>query len=175
MLRSAEFRLELLQVSHNFGAGPVLCRNEFAAQNAIFIDDIALWDLKRAIQPVYTGCGVANGNKVDVVLSKEPMVDVLILVLADGDDDNIGHLAMKLDKAGQLNNAWRAPGGPEIENDGVPAELAQFNSPGAIAYGKVRRDLFDVTGMTPAIAPCDCQYCEEYTCPDFSHSTLHFL
>ena len=109
------------------------------------------------------------------MLGKKAVVDVLILVLADGDDDDIGHLAMKLDEARQLNNAWRAPGSPEIENDGAAAELAQFNGPGAIAYGKVWRGLFDVTGMTSAVAPGDCQHCEEYTCPDFSHSTLHFL
>src|SRR6185437_15284842 len=56
-------RLQLLQVRHDLGAGPVLRRDEFAAEHAISVDDIAFGDLESAVEAVDAGCGVSDGKE----------------------------------------------------------------------------------------------------------------
>lgn len=109
------------------------------------------------------------------MLDEEATVDGVVIVLADGNYDNTGHLMLELNEAGKLYKARRTGGGPEVEDDGVTPVFAEFNRLGSIAYGEVWRNCVDPLGMTSAIASGDQQYCEDYTCPDFSHITLHFL
>jgi hypothetical protein len=167
--------LQLFQVGSDLGARPILRRDEFAANHAVLVDDVALGNLKRAVEAVDARRGIANGEKVDVVLVEKAPVDGIIFILADGDDDDIGHLVVELNEAGKLDDAWRTPGGPKVEDDGVAAVLTEVDGLDAVAYGEVWRNRADLVGMASAVAPGDQQHCEDYTCPDFTHITLHFL
>jgi hypothetical protein len=167
--------LQLFQVRRDFRTRPILCRDEFAANHAVLVDDVALGDLQRAVEAVDTGRGVTNGEKVDVVLVEKAPVDGVVFILADCDDDDIGHLVVELNEAGELNDAWRTPGCPKVEDDCVAAVLAEIDGLDAVAYGEIWRCRADLVGMTAAVAPGDQQHCEDYTCPNFTHVTLHFL
>src|SRR6185437_12704889 len=117
--------------------------------------DVAFRDLESAVEAVDAGCGVSDGKEVDMIPGEEAAVNRFVLVLADGNDDDIGHQAMELDEAGKLFDAGRAPGGPQVKDDGMAAEFAQLHRLDVIAYGKVRRDDANLLGMTSAVAPGD--------------------
>lgn len=109
------------------------------------------------------------------MLDEEAAVDVVVFVVTDGNHDDIGHLLLELDETGQFDDTWSAPCGPQIEDDDVATVLAEFKGSDAIADGEIRRYRADLMGMASTIAPSDQQHSEDYTCPDFSHITLHFL
>ena len=73
-----------------------------------------------------------------MVLGEEAPVDVVVLVHADGDDGEVGHLALQGEQAGQLFDAGRAPGGPEVEHDDLAAELAEVDGLCAVGHDELR-------------------------------------
>ena len=75
---------EGLQVAGDFGAGPVLGGDEFAAEDALLVDDVALGYLAGAVEGLDVGGGITEGEEVDVVLLEEAVVLVGVLVLANG-------------------------------------------------------------------------------------------
>lgn len=53
--------LQLFQVGRDLRTRPILCRDEFAANHAVLVDDVTLGNLKRAVEAADAGCGVTNG------------------------------------------------------------------------------------------------------------------
>ena len=113
--------LHLCEVAHDVGIGPVLRADEFAAQDALAVDDVGFGNLDGAVERVDALVGVADGDEIDVVLDEELVIDVGVLVHADGDDFKVGHLLMQREQAGELFDAGRTPCGPEVEHDDFAA------------------------------------------------------
>lgn len=89
-----------------------------------------------------------------MVICEEFAVDVGVLVHADCDDGDVGHALLHFEQAGQLFDAGGAPGGPEIEDDDLAAQLAQINCSGAVAHDEQRGGLANVAGMIATVAAC---------------------
>ncbi len=87
-----------------------------------------------------------------MVLGEEAAVDLLVLVSGDGDDGKRGVALLKREQAGQLFDAGRAPGGPEIEHDGAAAELREIDGTGRVGDGEQRGGPADVAGVLAAVA-----------------------
>jgi hypothetical protein len=167
--------LELGEVAGDLGAGPVLCADELSAEDALFVDDVGFGDLGGAVECVDALVGIADGDKVDVMLGEETLVDVGVLVHADGDYFEVRHLFLKGEEAGELFDARGTGGCPQVEHDDMAAEFAEIDGAGAVADDELRGGLVDVRGMTSAVAS-RCHYDSQYqTCPDSTHGTLHFL
>lgn len=104
--------LEFFEVGDDLGAGPILRGDEFATEHSIPVDDVTLGDLESAVEVVDARGGVSDCKEVDVVLDEEAVVDRVVFVLADGNHDDIGHLALELNEAGKLFDTRWAPGSP---------------------------------------------------------------
>jgi len=110
-----------------------------------------------------------------VVIGEEFAVDVGVLVHADCDYGDVGHAFLHLEQAGQLFDAGGAPGGPEVQDDDLAAQLAEVDGSGAVAHDEQWGRLADVAGMRSAVAACNQQHTKCNTCPESTHDTLHFL
>jgi hypothetical protein len=64
-------------------------------------------------------------------------VCVGILVDADGKDDQVGLVVVKIEERWQLDDAGLAPGGPEVEQDHPAPVARQVNGGGAVGDGEV--------------------------------------
>jgi hypothetical protein len=90
-----------------------------------------------------------------VVLGEEAVVYVGVLIHADRDDFYVGQLFLQGEEAGQLFDAGRAPGGPQVEDNDASAQLAEVDGSAAIAQDKLLCGLVDVAGMaSPVAAGC---------------------
>ncbi len=141
------------EIADDLGVGPVLGGDEFSAEDASFVDDIALWDLFGAVEGGDARGGIAQGEEVDVVSLEEAVVLVGVLVLADGDDGDLGEAALEFEQAGKLFDAGGAPGGPEVENDDVAAKLGEIEGVGSVGEGELWSWSADASGVAAAIAP----------------------
>ncbi len=92
--------LEFAEVVDDLGAGPVLGGDEFSAEDALAVDDVGLGDLDGSVEMIDALGGVADGEEVDVILLEEVLVDVGVLVHADGDDGNLGKDLLHGEEAG---------------------------------------------------------------------------
>ena len=141
-----------LEVAGDLGAGPVLGGDEFAAQDTLFVDHVALGDLAGAVEGLDVGGGITEGEEVDVVLLEEAVVLVGVLVLTDGYDGDLGELVLEGQEAGELLDAGRAPGGPEVDDDDVAAELAEVDGVRSFGEGELGGGFADVAGVVAAVA-----------------------
>ena len=144
--------LEVVQVVDDFRAGPVLGGDEFAAEDSVAVDDVGLGDLDGAVEFGDLLVGVADGEQVDIVAGEEVLVGVGVLVPGDGDDVELGHLALEGEEAGKLFDARGAVGGPEVEQDDVAAEFAEVGGVGAVGDDELGRGGGDVARVTAAVA-----------------------
>jgi len=169
-----EKKLHLGEVVHDVRVGPVLRADELTAEGALAVDDVGFGNLDGAVEGVDALVGVADGDEVDVVFDEELVVDVGILVHADGDDFEVGHLLVESEQAGELFDAGRAPGGPEIEHDDVAAEFGEIDGVGAVGDGELGRGLVDVVGMGAAVAAGNKKHGQSKGRKDFRHWVHHF-
>ncbi len=128
--------LEVFEVVDDLGAGPVLGVDELAAEVAVPVDDVGFGDLGGAVEGVDAAFAVADGEEVDVVAGEELAVEGIILVEADADDVELGHLVLEGEEAGEFFDAGGAPGGPKVEEDDVAAELAEVEGVDAVRDGE---------------------------------------
>ena len=142
----------MVQVVDDFGAGPVLGGDEFAAEDSVAVDDVGLGDLDGAVEVADLSVGVADGEQVDVMAGEEVLVGSGVLVPGDGDDVKIWHLSLEGEEAGELFDAGGTVGGPEVEQDYVAAEFAEVGGVGAVGDGKLGRGGGDVAGVAAAVA-----------------------
>ena len=90
------------------------------------------------------------------MFDEELVVEVGVLVDADGYDDEAGHLALEGEEAGELFDARGAEGGPEIEDDDAAAELAEVDGSAAVVQDELGGGFADVFGVGASITSC-CQ------------------
>ena len=146
---------EAVEVVDDFGAGPVLGGDELAAEDAIAVDGVGFGDLRGAVEGVDAGVGVADGEEVDVIALEEGAVGIVVLVHADGDDGDAGHLVLEGEQAGELVDAGSAPAGPEVDEDDVAAEFGEVDGVCAVGDGELRGGFADVLGVVAAVAAGD--------------------
>lgn len=144
--------LEFGEVAHDLGAGPILGADEFAAEEAAFVDDVGLGQELGAVEGVDAAVGVAHGGDLDVVLEEEAAIDVVGLVERDADDGELRHAALEVEQAGQFFKARGAPGSPEIEDDDLAAELGEVDGLDAIGDGEEGGWLADALRVVAAVA-----------------------
>ena len=145
-------RLEAFEVVHDLGAGPGLGADELAAEDAVAVDDVGFGDEGGAVEGVDALFAVADGDEIDVVAGEELAIDGVILVGADADDGELGHLSLQVKEAGELFDAGGAPGGPEIEDDDAAAEAGEIDLLDAVADGEEGGGLLEVSGVVSAVA-----------------------
>jgi hypothetical protein len=143
---------EAVEVGDDGGGGPVLVADEFAAEDALLVDDVGLGDLDGAVEGIDALVGVADGEEVDVVLLEEGAVGGGVIVDADGDDGEAGHLVVEGEEAGELVDAGSAPTCPEVEEDDVAAEAGEVNGGGAVGEGELWGGEADAAGVVAAVA-----------------------
>jgi hypothetical protein len=149
--------LEVAEVVDDFGRGPVLGADEFAADDAVRVDDVG-FGRARGVEGVVGFLGEVEdgGDAGDVVIDDILLVGVGVGIEADGKDDNVGHAALEFDEGGKLLKAGRAPAGPEIEDDDFALMLIVAKADGLRAVvdddgGGVFADLGGVGGAVAAL------------------------
>ena len=145
-------RLELAEVVEDLGTGPVLGRDELAAEDAARVDDVGFGNLDGAVEVGDAGGGVAQGEQVHVVVEEELPVDGRVFVLADGENGDLREAALESHEAGHLYDAGRAPGGPEVEDDDVAAEAGEVDVLRAVGEGEDGCGCADARGVVSAVA-----------------------
>ena len=121
--------------------------DELAAEHALTVDDVGFGDLLGAVEGVDTLLFVADGDEVDVILDQEAVIEVGVLVDAYRDDDEIGHLALEREEAGELFNAGGAEGGPKVEDDDAAAKLVEVDGSAAVVQDELGCRFADVFGV----------------------------
>ena len=144
--------LEVFEVVEDFGAGPVLGADEFAAEDAGAVDDVSFGDLGGAVEGVDALIAVADGDEVDVVAGEELAVEVVVLVDADADDGELGHLFLEFEEAGEFFDAGGAPGGPEVEDDDAAAEAGEIEGLDAVGDFEEGGGGAEAVGVVAAVA-----------------------
>ena len=147
--------LETGQITHDLRAGPFLRAYEFATQNAVLVDNVSFGNLGRAVEGIDLLIRVPEGLEVNMVPGKEVMVGIRVFINTDGDNVDIGHSPVKLEKARQLFDTGSAVCRPEIEDDSVAAQLAEIDGVRAVTEDELGRELGDVARVLASIATDD--------------------
>ena len=147
--------LKGLEISADLGAGPVLGTDEFAADDALAVDDVGLGPLLGVIKPGGAVAGVADGDQVHVAVVEEAFVFVFILVDADGENGQIGAVVVELDKPRHFLNAGGALRPPEVEQYDLSAVAGQMDGCGSVSDGEIGGDPASLGWMGAAIAGGD--------------------
>ena len=144
--------LQAVEVRANLWVGPVRVADQLAAHDAAAVNDVGLGTAIGVVK--LGGClvGVADGGQGDVAHGDEALVVAFIFVDADGEDGQIGAVAMQLQQAGEFLNAWNALRPPEIEQNNLAAIVGQMNGGCAVGDCKVWSGFAGQTGMGSAIA-----------------------
>jgi hypothetical protein len=148
---------EILQVVDDFRGGPVLSADEFAADDAVAVDDVGFG----GAGGVEGGVGALGevedgGDAGDVVIGDVLGIGVGVGIEADGEDDDVGQAALEIDEGGEFFETGRAPAGPEIEYDDFALGLILAEADGLRAVadddgGGVFADLSGVAGAVAAL------------------------
>lgn len=152
LARREQPALQGFEVAADLGVGPVGGADEFAADDAIAIDDIGF----RPHVGVEEACGglagVADRNEIDVAIPDEGRVGVGVFVDGDGEDDEVGIVVVELEKRGQFCHAGSAPGGPEVEQDNLASIAGEMDRVGAVRDREVGCGLSGLCGMCATVA-----------------------
>ena len=119
--------LQALEVGANLGAGPVLLADEFAADDAVAVDHVGLGPLVGVVELGCALVGVADSDQVHMAANKKAAVGVRIFVDADGEDGQIGLIAVEFEERGQFDDARLALTPPEIEQDNFASIVGQMD------------------------------------------------
>jgi hypothetical protein len=144
--------LQIFQEVANLRAGPVLRAYEFAFDITVLVDGVGL---RPHVGVEELGCGlggVAHGDEVYMMPREEGRVGVGVVVNTDADDDQAGHVAMKLKERGQLLDAGRAVAPPEVEQHGMAAVAGEMDGGRAVGDGEVGRGQVELRRVRTAVA-----------------------
>ena len=87
-----------------------------------------------------------------MVADQEAGIGGGIVVNADGEDGQAGHLVVQFEERGQLLEAGGALAPPEVKQDHLAAIAGQMHGGGAVGDCKVGRGLVGLGGMRAAVA-----------------------
>ena len=143
---------ERLQIRLYLRAGPVLRSHKLPPDDSLAVNDVGF---RPHVCLEECGCGlfgIADSDEVYMTADKEILVFIRILVDAYADNRQVGQIVVQLDERGQLDQAGRAPCGPEIEQDDVAAIAGKVHGGGAVGDGKVRRQPAGLRGERTPVA-----------------------
>lgn len=147
--------LHALDIGANLGAGPVLRAYEFAANDTISVDQVALGEDIASIALVAHLVAISDGEQVNVVVDEELVIDGGVFVGAHGEHNQLRHLMMQIDERRKLYEARRAPCCPEVEQDDLSSVSAKLHRLGVVANYEVGRRDPDLGGVDSPVAPRD--------------------
>ncbi len=150
--RLAVLRLQISQIIHDFGAGPVLRADELAPDFALAVDDVGFGRACGAKGEVALLRLIVDGEEVDVVVGEELVVGVDVVIEVHAENDDLRHLFLEIGERGQFLKAWGAPGSPEIEDDYFAVVVGEADGSGAVNNGEVWGRRGYLSGMRAAIA-----------------------
>lgn len=118
---------EVFQIIHDFGTGPVLWADEFAADFALAVDDVGFRGTGRAEGQIALLQLVVDGEEVDVIVGEELVIGGRIIIEVHTENDDLRHLLLESVERGQLFKTRRAPGCPKIEDHGFATVIAEVD------------------------------------------------
>ena len=132
-LPHARVLLESAQILLNFLLAPVHRADEFAADDALAVNDVGLGKFEGAVArsdrrfdtAADVLSGIADREQINAVIFQKLVIVVGIVVHADREHGHtfVPHFILHLNERGHLFDTWRTPGGPEIQDDDFPPEL----------------------------------------------------
>ena len=144
--------LQAVEVGANLGVGPVCGADEFAADDAVAIDDVCLRP-HVGVEELGGGLiGIANCDEVYMAAEDEVRVGVCILVDADGEHHEVGVVVVQLEQGRQLLDAGGALAPPEVQQDDFAAIGSEVDRRGSIGDGEVGGALTCLRRMGAAVA-----------------------
>ena len=162
--RSGGHGSEIAQVVDDLGCGPVLGADEFAADDAVGVDDVSF---RRAcgVEGVagLVGGVVDDGHVVKIVVGEVLAVVGGLGVEGDGDDDDVGYLLLKLLQGRPLGGTVNAPAGPEIEYDDFALVLFEADGLTTVADHDGGCAFADLGGVGGAVAACGAEHTAQST------------
>ena len=118
----------------------------------MLIDYVGFWPSIGAVQVSGVMAWIVDGEQTDLMLDQVIPVGLLILIHADGDDQDLRHLLLHGSERWKLCNAGDTPGSPEIEDDDLAPVVGQMDAAIAVRYCEVWGDAACLPGMTATIA-----------------------
>src|SRR5271155_5121679 len=115
------------EVGHHIGAGPILGADDFAVDAAVAIDDVGFRVHGGAVVEGDLLGGVTEGGEGEGGGFEEVVVGGGVVVHADADDGGAewGDALLEGVEGGGFIDAGRAPGGPEIQQHDLAAEVGE--------------------------------------------------
>lgn len=119
--------LEATEVGADLGVGPVSCSDEFAADEALAINDVGfrphvgVEEFRRGL------VGVADRDQIHMMAQDEAAVGAGIVVDADGQDGEVRVVVVELQQRGQFFDAGGAFAPPEIQEHDFTAIVGQVD------------------------------------------------
>jgi hypothetical protein len=104
------------------------------------------------VEPGRGLAGISDGNQVYVAAEEKAAISVCVLVDANGQDGEAGLVVVELDQRWHLDDAGRAPGGPEVEQHYPAPVICQMNCRVSVGNGEIGRNLAGLGGMRAAVA-----------------------
>ena len=109
--------LETVQVTPDFGVGPIGSADKFPPDDSIAIDQVAFRPHLCVKETGSSFTRIADGDQIDVAIADETGVLIGILIDADRQNSEIGIVVVELDQGRKLLDAGSAPGRPEVQQD----------------------------------------------------------
>jgi hypothetical protein len=153
--------LEIFEIVHDLGAGPVLWADELAADFSLTIDDVGFRRTGGAEGQIALLGFVVNGEQIDVIVDEVLAVSVDIVIEIDTENDELRHLLLEIDERGELFEAGSAPGSPEVENYYFAAVIVETDRLCAISDREVWSLFGYLCGVGTAVASGCCQKKDE--------------
>jgi hypothetical protein len=155
------------QILHNLLLTPIHRSNELAEDHAVAVDDVGLWHLDRAIalrnrsQDAFIGplACLTDSEQVDAMVLQELVIIIGVVIDTYRQYHYVFplcvHSLLQFDQGRHLFDAWRTPGGPEIQNYNLSAILAEADAMVGVLNRKIRRDFPDF-GRFRALVTAGC-------------------
>ena len=123
---------EGVEIGEHVGGVPLLGADDFAGDAAVAVDDVGFGDHDRAVgygdgRAIVLSGGIAVGGEDDGLIGEELLIRRGVLVRSDAQDDSVARgdvLLQAVERRGFLDAGW-APGGPEIKDDHLAAEIGE--------------------------------------------------
>lgn len=149
--RAATSGSEAIDEGADLWIRPVGGADEFAADDALAVDEIRLGPHACVEEAGSSLVRVAYGDEIDVPVADEVRIGFGIFIDADSENDEVGVVMVKLEKRGQFHNAGSAPRCPEVEQNDLAAIAGEMDGAGAVGDCEVGRLFAGLQRMRSAI------------------------
>ena len=146
------WQLQGFEEAADFGVGPVLVADKFAADDAFAVDYVGFRPHFGTEELGDRLIGIANGDEVEMAANDEALVFVWIFVDADGDHGQVGSVMVELDQGRCFLNTGAALTPPKIKQNHFAPVVGQMDGGASVGDGKVGRRGGELGGVGAAVA-----------------------